>query len=384
MSKINSCDIKITPSFVCDESDIALMCEKLKKLCYESNVNQLFPLKCHSISSSLICIAEYVAGFAVSSLFEAKLAKELVVGKKIHFTSPGLREDELEQLLSLCDGISFNSLSQWNRSKSLAIGKVTCGLRINTQLPIVKDDRYNPCRKHSRLGISLEELKKTIVLSPGILEGIDGLHFHTNCDSSDWSPLLQTIQHLDENIPYLLQRCKWINLGGGYILEENTDISPFHDAVKLLQDKYSLEVIIEPGATVVRDACYLVAQVVDILSSDGMQIAVLDTTVNHMPEVFEYQFTPDVVGDTEDGQFSYILAGSTCLAGDVFGEYGFDKALEVGSRIVFSGVGAYTQVKSHMFNGINLPAIYALSADGKLNLEKEYSYEDFKSRCGAI
>lgn len=260
---------------------------------------------------------------------------------------------------------------------------ITCGLRINPQISIVKDNRYNPCRPNSRLGIPLELLKEHISSDFEMFNGIDGLHFHTNCDAEDWTPILKTVEHLDANIPKLLQQCHWINLGGGYLLDKNTDISPFRDAVNLLKKKYDLKVIIEPGATVVRDACYLVAQVVDLFKSDDMQIAVLDTTVNHIPEVFEYQFSPDVIGDREDGEFSYILAGASCLAGDVFGEYSFEKPLEIGAHIVFSGVGAYAQVKSHMFNGINLPTIYALTADGKVKLEKEYNYEDFKSRCGA-
>ena len=213
-----------------------------------------------------------------------------------------------------------------------------------------------------------------------MLQGIEGIHFHTNCDATDWSPLKKTVQHLDTHIPRLLQQCRWINLGGGYLLEDNTDLSAFHEAVQILQKKYELEVIIEPGAGVVRDTCFLIAQVVDLFESDGMQVAVLDTTVNHMPEVFEYQFSPDVVGDTNDGRYRYVLTGATCLAGDVFGEYAFDTPLAVGSRVTFTGVGAYTLVKSHMFNGINLPTIYALTPAGELTSHKQFDYEDFRQR----
>lgn len=373
-----------TPAFIYDESVIVSTCARLKTLCRDTGNSQFFPIKCHSLYSSLQLIAEHVDGFAVSSLFEAQLAREILSEeKKVHFTSPGLRADEVEILLSLCDGISFNSLSQWQRSKEKALGRVTCGLRVNPQLSFVKDGRYNPCKPHSRLGVPLDQLKEVCATEPTVLEGITGIHFHTNCDASNWSPLLQTVQHLDTHIPDLLRQCQWINLGGGYLLHEDTDFEPLQQAVRFLQDKYGLQVIIEPGAAMVRDACFLVAQVIDILSSDGMQIAVLDTTVNHMPEVFEYQFSPDIVGDTENGDFCYILAGSTCLAGDTFGEYCFDASLEVGSRIIFTGVGAYTFVKAHMFNGINLPAVYALTASGDLDLRKHYSYEDFKNKCGA-
>ena len=375
--------IAYTPAFIYDDTTLAFSCKRLNTLCCEAKIRQLFPLKCHNLFGSLQIIAEHVDGFAASSLFEARLAREILgENKKVHFTSPCLREDELDALLSLCDGISFNSLTQWARYKNKSLGRVTCGLRINPQLSFVADARYNPSGAHSKLGVPLEQVKQALVSEHELLQGIEGIHFHTNCDSSDWRPLLITVQHLDAHIPGLLEQCRWINLGGGYLLDENTDLSPFREAVQLLQNKYSLDVIIEPGAGVVRDTCILVAQVVDLFVSDGKQVAVLDTTVNHMPEVFEYQFSPDVVGDTNEGRYCYILAGATCLAGDVFGEYAFDVPLAVGSRVTFTGVGAYTLVKSHMFNGINLPTIYAQSPTGELTLQRQFKYEDFIQKWG--
>ena len=344
----------------------------------------LFPLKCHNLFNSLKLIRNYSDGFAVSSLHEARLANELMKSDtKIHFTSPGLRHNELDNIIKLCHAISFNSLNQWNLNKQKAIGKIECALRVNPQLSYVSDRRYDPCRKHSRLGIPLDQIKVHLQNEPEMFNGIEGIHFHTNCDSEDLTPLLLTVMKLDSQIPGILQQCKWINLGGGYLFSENTNCKPLEEAVKLLQNKYSLEVIIEPGASVVRDACYLVSSVVDIINSDGKDIAVLDTTVNHMPEVFEYQYRPDILNEDEDGKHTYILEGSTCLAGDHFGEYSFKEPLEIGSQIIFTGMGAYTMVKAHMFNGINLPSVYALTEKGELVLQKEYTYEDFRNRCGA-
>lgn len=373
-----------TPAYVVSTSYLEFAASRILDIAYKSKVSIFFPLKTQNLSCALNICKKKCNGFAASSLFEAKLAREIGgIEQRVHFTSPSLREDEIDELLELCDGISFNSLSQWERFKEQATGHVDCALRINPQLSFVKDKRYDPCRKHSRLGAPLEQVKEILKTTPETFNGITGLHFHTNCDAEDFTPLLKTVLHLDQEIPELLKQCKWINLGGGYLFYEDSDLEPFEQAVSLLREKYSLDIIIEPGASVVRDVCYLVSSVIDIIPSDGKHIAVLDTTVNHMPEVFEYQYRPDIMNEEKNGQYSYILEGCTCLAGDHFGEYNFTTPLEIGTKIVFTGMGAYTMVKAHMFNGINLPSVYALTENGVLILQKQYTYEDFKNRCGA-
>ena len=173
-----------------------------------------------------------------------------------------------------------------------------------------------------------------------------------------------------------------MNLGGGYLFDEATGIDIFIDAVRDLQRKYGVEVFIEPGAALVRKAGFLVASVIDLFESDRVKVAVLDTTVGHWPEVFEFAFQPDVVGQVTDGRWRYVLAGCSCLAGDVFGEYVFDKPITIGSRIIFTDAGAYSVVKSSFFNGINLPTTYVLSESGELLMTNRSTYDDFLTRCG--
>jgi carboxynorspermidine decarboxylase len=189
--------------------------------------------------------------------------------------------------------------------------------------------------------------------------------------------------HLHEELGNLLQRVKWINLGGGYLLDGSEDLTPLYEAVEFLRANYGLQVFIEPGSAFIQSAGYIVSSVLDVYQSGDADIVVLDTTVNHMPEVFEYGYEPDVIGHDNDAAFEYILAGCTCLAGDVFGEYGFDRPLKVGERIIFYNVGAYTLSKAHMFNGVNLPAIYALTEAGDLVLKQRFTYDDFAAKWGA-
>ncbi|MFA4829525.1 MAG: hypothetical protein WC855_02520 [Thermodesulfovibrionales bacterium] len=371
-----------TPAFVYDETKILNGLNSLADIRLTARCKILFSLKSFAVVDALIFMAPHLDGFSASSLFEAKLAKDIIgPNGSVHVVTPGYKPDEIEALSEISDYISFNSLSQWNRFLNRVNGNASCGLRINPQLSFVEDSRYNPCRKHSKLGVPLNQILKTLEIDNGLHKDIEGIHFHTNSNAETYGPLLETVQHLDKHIPRLLSSISWINLGGGYLFNE-ADVSDLYKAIGLLKDKYNLEVFIEPGQGVIEEAGYIVSSVIDIFESDGHNIAVLDTTINHMPEVFEYQYRPDVMQESVDGKHEYILAGSTCLAGDIFGTYKFDTPLDIGTRIVFEYMGAYTLVKANMFNGVNLPSIYAYTSEGRLELKKEFGYEDYISRCG--
>jgi carboxynorspermidine decarboxylase len=374
-----------TPAFVYDEGAIADKLRVASSIRADTGCKVLYAMKPLALVDALRLMAAALDGLAASSLFEATLAYEVLAGGgrgTVHVTTPGFRPDEIAALDRLCNYVAFNSLGQWERYGPRLSGARKCGLRVNPKLPLVEDERYNPCRPGSKLGAPIEELEKLAERQSARLQGLAGLHFHTNCDSESFDGWLATVERLDERLDGLLRRLAWVNLGGGYLLDAPEELPALARAVGLLRSKYGVEVFIEPGAAFVRDAGYIIASVIDLFTCDGREIAVLDTTVNHMPEVFEYQFEPEVEGHDDDAEHEYTLAGCTCLAGDVFGDYAFDEPLEVGARVVFTEAGAYTTVKSHMFNGVNMPAIYACTDSGELVLKKRFSYGDFRSRCG--
>ncbi len=372
-----------TPSFIYREPTLTAAIALFTRKINCSEVKVLYSLKPFAFADALRLVAQGVDGFSVSSLFEAKLARDILQPNAIvQFVSPGIRQEQLPELTALCDRLTVNSLSQWRRFRRLETSGVEWGIRINPNLSFTDDSRYDPCRPHSKLGVLIEDLIRVMRTEPKLFEGLNGIHFHNNCVSTDWANLLETVRHIEWSLPGLLTKLDWINFGGGYDFSESTDFDALNIAIDLLRSKYDLDIIIEPGAGFVNSACYIISSVIDIFESDGKTIAVLDTTVNHMPEIFEYQFEPDILGEVESGTYEYILAGCSCLAGDVFGEYAFEDPLEIGQRVAFQNVGAYSLVKAHMFNGINLPSIYSMTPSGELILKKQFTYEDFASRCG--
>jgi len=362
-----------TPAFVVDEMEVTRTLAVLTELKNQCGCKVLYSIKALPFSPVMEMAKPWVDGFSVSSLFEARLADEVLAGQgSIHLTTPGIRPDELDELSSLCSHISFNSLSQYRRYAETAEAQSSIGLRVNPKLSFLPDPRFDPCRQHSKLGVAIDELSRSICL-----DQIQGLHIHNVFSATDFSPLIKTIGKLEQHVGIGLAELEWLNIGGGYLFDRIEDHRPFVELVNKLKHDYAIEVYIEPGKALVGQAGHLVATVLDSFDSDGVTIVILDTSVNHNPEVFEYQRQPELHEHHPDGQYTAILAGCTCLAGDIFGQYRFKEPLAVGDKVVFKHVGAYTLIKANRFNGYNLPDIY-LSNSLRVKKLKHYAYQDYR------
>lgn len=372
-----------TPAFLFDERTLTANAECARDRLAECGVRLFYAMKACALGRALETLSGIVDGFHASSLFEARLARE-ILGENglIHVTSPSFPEPEFEDLCSLSDMISLNSLSLWDRFKSRAGGRAQIGLRVNPELSFVEDERYDPCRRHSKLGVPVSNLREAMLSDPARLEGLKGLLVHGNSESTDFRETLATVQLLDRVLSPLLETLEWVNLGGGYLFEMDVDCQPLAEASALLRNKYGLSVYMEPGTSIIGSAAGLVTTVQDVFDSGGKTVAILDASVNHIPEYYEYQMEPDIEGTVPQGGHRNILAGATCLAGDILGEYGFPTPLAPGDRLVVKDVGAYTMVKANMFNGVNLPSLYWQATAGGCELIKTYTYDDFKTRCG--
>ena len=362
-----------TPAIVYDQHRLDSLAILASRVSDQFSVKVLYSIKACAFFDVLQALVNYLAGFSVSSLFEARLVRHLYPDCLIHLTTPGLRDGEFDELVSICDFVTFNSETQLQRLGSKADRFASVGLRVNTHVSKVLDQRYDPSGKRCQLGIPLPELPRVLSSSP---IAINGLHFHTNADSMDFT-------HLEDNVEVLAEslcggyRFAWVDFGGGYLFEHISDFEPLRRSVEIATEKIAGEVFVEPGAALVRTAGSLVATVIDAFERDGQRIAVLDTSVNHIPEALEFDYQPDILESTPGGDYEYCLAGSSCLAGDSFGHYRFDNPLSVGGVVTFAEVGAYAQSKAHRFNGINLPSVWLRSPDGAMTKRQTPDYSTF-------
>ncbi len=366
-----------TPYFLVDEGLLKKNLEILKDVQERSGCRILLAQKAFSMFYAYPLLRKYLAGSTASGLYEARLGHE-EFGGETHVFSPAYREDEFEQILRYADDIVFNSPNQVRRfgRRAKEAGK-SVGLRINPECSTQEGHAiYDPCAPGSRLGTTLDNF------DDGILPLLDGLHFHTLCEQNA-DALETTVKAVEEKFGPYLYGLKWLNLGGGHhITRKDYDVELLISIVRRLKETYQVEVYLEPGEAVVLNAGFLVSSVLDTVSN-GMEIAILDTSAAcHMPDVLEMPYRPPVRDAGEPGEkpFLWRLAGPTCLAGDVIGDYSFDRPLEPGDRIIFEDMALYTMVKTNTFNGMALPSIVWKDEDGEERLVKAFGYEDFRSR----
>ena len=372
-----------TPAYVIDEERLRGNGAVLSQLAERTGCKVLLAQKAFSNYDFYPLLAPCLAGTEASGLYEARLGKEEMPGKEVHVFCGAYREEEFEELLQYADHIVFNSIHQLKAfgPRSREAGK-SLGLRINPQCSTQEGHAiYDPCAPGSRMGVTRDVWDKE--MDGDTLALLDGLHFHTLCEQNS-DDLRTTLDAVEEKFGDILPGMKWLNMGGGHhITRPDYALATLEECIRHAQEKWNVTVYLEPGEAVALNAGYFVSRVLDVVENGGTKIAILDASAAcHMPDVLEMPYRPPVKDSGKAGEkpYTYRLTGPTCLAGDVIGDYSFDKPLQEGDTLVFEDMALYTMVKTNTFNGMPLPAIVLRHEDGTVDVVKEFGYEDFKSR----
>ncbi len=376
-----------TPSYVIDERRLQQNGEILKGVMEQTGCKILLAQKAFSNFTVYPLLADYLAGTEASGLYEARLGWEEMPDREVHVFCAAYRDDEFDELLHYADHIVFNSLNQLKKfgKKAKEHGK-SIGLRINPECSTQEGHEiYDPCAVGSRLGVTKAMWDRE--MSDEWIALLDGLHFHTLCEQ-DSDALALTWTAVKEKFGDVLPEMQWINMGGGHhITRPGYDVATLKACIMDAKNSWNLEVYLEPGEAVALNAGYFICRVLDIVQNGAVQIAILDgSAACHMPDVIEMPYTPPLYGAEGPGekQYTYRLAGPTCLAGDVIGDYSFIKELHEGDFLLFGDMAIYTTCKNNTFNGMPLPNIWKRNYDGSFQQITEFGYKDFKMRLGKL
>ena len=383
-----------TPCYVIQEEKLKENLQILKDLRERTGCRILLAQKAFSMYSVYPLIGEYLDGTTASGLYEARLGYE-EMGRENHIFSPAYREEEMEEILKYCGHVVFNSPAQLKkyRERAKQAGR-SIGLRVNPERSTQEGHAiYDPCAPFSRLGTTAEQFRRE--LTDEEIRSLDGIHFHTLCEQNA-DALAETLEAVEEKFGDYLYHMKWVNFGGGHhITRKDYDRALLEKCIRHVKETYDVEVYLEPGEAVALDAGILLTQVLEIVEN-GMKIAILDTSAAcHMPDVLEMPCRPPLkdAGEPEKGEaegapargtadrpYVYRLAGPTCLAGDVIGDYTFRQQLQPGDRLEFQDMAIYTMVKNNTFNGMKLPDIILERENGDCQAIRKFGYEDFRCR----
>ena len=369
-----------SPCYVMEERLLRNNLSLIKSVKDRAGVNIILAFKAFAMWKAFPIIREYIPYSTASSKFEARLAFE-EMGSPAHTYSPAYTEADFPEILKYSSHITFNSVAQFKRFYPMvqADGNlVSCGIRVNPEYSDVETDLYNPCAPGSRMGVIAAELGDQLP------EGVDGLHFHTLCESSSFD-LERTLQEVEARFGHFLPQIKWLNMGGGHLMtRKDYDTEHLIALLVAFKQKYpNLELIMEPGSAFAWQTGFLLTTVVDIVENKGITTAIIDASFTcHMPDCLEMPYKPVIrfATDAVAGRPTYRIGGNSCLSGDFMGDWSFDKPLEIGDKIIFEDMIHYTIVKTSMFNGIPHPAIALWSKEDELVQYRTFGYEDYKSR----
>lgn len=368
-----------TPMYICELEKLESNLQILDRVQKESGAKIILALKGFAMHSTFDLVGKYLHGCTASGLHEAKLAREKM-NKEVHTYSPAFKEDEIKEIASISNDIVFNSPAQLFRFKDVAKEinpDISLSLRVNPEYSESPVDLYNPCGLHSRLGTTKANFDEDV------LPFIDGLNFHALCEQ-EVSALEGVLNTFEKNFGPYIDKMKYINFGGGHhITKKGYDVDRLIEVINDFRRRHNnVEVYLEPGEAVGWQCGVLVSTVLDIIDN-GMKVAILDTSAEaHMPDTLAMPYRAEVrdAGKVNEKPYTYKLGGNTCLAGDIMGDYSFDKELCIGDQIIFEDQIHYTFVKNTTFNGIKLPSLALWKKDKSLDVVKEFSYEDYKNR----
>lgn len=375
-------DIQTIPSpcYVIEESLLRRNLTLIKDVKERAGIEIIMALKAFAMWKVFPIVREYIPYATASSVYEARLVYE-ELGTPAHTYSPAYTEADFPHLLKCSSHITFNSLSQFERFYPMVVAdgrRISCGLRINPEYSDVATDLYNPCAPGSRMGITSDKLPDQLP------EGVEGLHFHTLCESSA-QDLANTLQAVEQRFGRWLSQVRWLNMGGGHLMtRKGYDIDFLLRLLNKFKAKYPhLQIIMEPGSAFFWQTGFLRTTVVDLVENNGVETAVIDASFTcHMPDCLEMPYKPAVrhATDAAPGKPTYRIGGCSCLSGDFMGDWSFDRPLHIGDPLIFEDMIHYTTVKTTMFNGIQHPSLAILREDGTLDMLRAFTYEDYKSR----
>ena len=335
-----------------------------------------YAVKANSNIAILQCLAKLGAGFDIVS--GGELARVMMAGgdpKKVVFSGVGKTPAELNDALDA--GIRcFNveSASELKLLESIAAKKkmtAPVSIRVNPDVDAQTHPYISTGLKENKFGVD-EATALELYHQAHASDHLNpvGIDCHIGSQLTDISPYLEAVDHLLGIIDQLGDMgitLEHIDIGGGlgiqYQHEPETGPVALIELLKARLAQRGLEVVVEPGRSIVGNAGVLLSEVVALKHGEHKNFAIVDAGMNDLirPSLYQgwHAITPVVQRDAET--LTYDVVGPVCETGDFLGK-DRDLSIKEGDVVAVMSAGAYGFVMASNYN--SRPRAAELLIDG--------------------
>jgi diaminopimelate decarboxylase len=318
------------------------------KICYA--------VKANSNIAILNIFAKKNMGFDIVSVGE--LERVLVAEgdpKKIIFSGVGKRSDEILRAIQAGVGcFDIESEAELERLNRIALEKntnVNIALRINPNIDAGTHPYISTGLNENKFGIHLSDVLSVCDKIRDMQHvKLSGLAFHIGSQLMELSPLIAAIDCLLDLSSQLLKQgftLKHLNFGGGlgvsYQNETPPTVSKYLAAIKKRVENCPLEIILEPGRSLVANTGILLTKVEYLKHTPHKNFAIVDTGMNDLIRPSLYNAWHDinsVVNHSDVKAVIYDIVGPVCETADFIGQ-NRNLSLKSGDLLAVMTVGAY-------------------------------------------
>ena len=336
-----------------------------------------YAVKANSNIGLLNILAKLGAGFDIVSIGE--LERVLHAGgspDKIVFSGVGKRKDEMQTALHKgikCFNVeSVNELIRLNEVAEEMDISAPISLRVNPDVDAKTHPYISTGLKDNKFGIAFHNAKPAYELAlalPNIT--IKGIDCHIGSQITTLEPFKDALIKILELIEKLKRSditVMHIDIGGGlginYQGEEPPSRSDYIKTIISTMNNKDIEVIIEPGRSIVGNAGVLLTKVEYLNKAEDHNFAIVDAAMNDLIRPALYNSWHDIkriVQTTHTENEIYDVVGPVCETGDFLGK-ARQLYLEHEDVLAVCSAGAYGFTMSSNYN--SRPRVAEIMVDG--------------------
>ncbi len=350
-----------------------------------------YSVKANSNLGVLSILAQLGSGFDIVS--SGELERVLKAGgdpARVVFSGIGKSPSEMARALEVgvhCFNVESDSELEALSQVASAQDKVaSVSLRVNPDVDAKTHPYISTGLKENKFGVDInraEEIYDKATTLPGIR--VVGVDCHIGSQLTEVEPFLDALDRTLALVETLEKKgiaIHHLDLGGGlgvtYQDETPPPIDTYISAVKERLGDRQLELIFEPGRSIVADSGILLTRIEYLKPTDKKNFAIVDAAMNDLIRPSLYQAWQEILPVSDHNEAETLLwdvVGPICESADFLGK---DRLLKIdaGGLLAIKSSGAYGFVMSSNYNTRPRAAEIVVDGDTLHQVRRRESVEE--------